>query len=161
MQPHDRISQLSTPVDPSSRLLSNGEPFHDPTLFHQIMGLLQYATITRLSIGFVVNKACQFMYSPTVQHWQATKRILRYLKGTHHHCLHFHLLKRILYLPTRMLDEFPIKRLVVPNTNMQCFMVPILSVGRLRNKELRHDQARRQNTVYSHTQLLNYCSSNN
>lgn len=29
------------------------------------------------------------MHSPTVQHWQAVKRIMRYLNGTLNHCLHF------------------------------------------------------------------------
>nr|KAJ0204217.1 hypothetical protein LSAT_V11C500278180 [Lactuca sativa] len=82
-------SPLSTPADPGSRLSKDGEPFHDPTIFCQIMGSLQYATITRPNITYAVNRVCQFMHSPTVQHWQATKRILRYLKGTLHHCLHF------------------------------------------------------------------------
>ncbi|GAA0162993.1 transmembrane signal receptor [Lithospermum erythrorhizon] len=33
-------------------------------------------------MSFAVNKACQFMHNPTDLHWQAVKRILRYLKGS-------------------------------------------------------------------------------
>lgn len=80
---------ISTPADPNSRLTHHGEPFHDPTFFRQIVGSLQYATITRPDIAYAVNRVCQFMHSPTTHHWQATKRILRYLKGTSHHCLQF------------------------------------------------------------------------
>lgn len=82
-------SPLSSPADPNSRLTFDDEPFHDPTLFCKIVGSLQYDTITRPNIAFAVNRVCQFMHSPTTQHWQATKRILRYLKGTLNHCLHF------------------------------------------------------------------------
>ncbi|KHN23712.1 Retrovirus-related Pol polyprotein from transposon TNT 1-94, partial [Glycine soja] len=78
-----------TPSVPGSHLTSQGTPCHDPTLFQQIVGSLQYVTITRPDIAYVVNWVCQFMHSPTELHWQATKRILRYLKGTSNHCLHY------------------------------------------------------------------------
>ena len=38
-------------------------------------------------ITFAVNKVCQFMHSPTTNHWSAVKRILRYLHGTSNHGL--------------------------------------------------------------------------
>lgn len=82
-------SPISTPADPSTRLSHQGEPFYDPKLFRQIVGSLQYATITCPDIAYAVNRVCQYMHSPTTLHWQATKRILRYLKGTSHYCLHF------------------------------------------------------------------------
>ncbi|CAN1184716.1 Retrovirus-related Pol polyprotein from transposon RE2, partial [Linum perenne] len=59
------------------RLTKQGEPFHDPKLYRQTVGALQYVTITRPDITFAVNRVCQYMHSPTVQHWQAVKRILR------------------------------------------------------------------------------------
>ena len=62
--------------------------FEDPSLYHSIVGALQYATLTRPDIGFCVNKVCRFMHQPLQSHWQAVKRILRYLKGTLNHGLH-------------------------------------------------------------------------
>jgi histone deacetylase 1/2 len=51
------------------------------------VGALQYVTLTRPEIAFCVNKVCQFLASPLLSHWQAVKRILRYLLGTSHHGL--------------------------------------------------------------------------
>ncbi|XP_019052677.1 PREDICTED: uncharacterized protein LOC109114468 [Nelumbo nucifera] len=81
-QLHDS-KPLSTPLSASTRLTkSEGEPLVDPTFFRSIIGALQYITITCPEIAFAVNKVCQFMQIPTTIHWAATKRILRYLKGT-------------------------------------------------------------------------------
>ncbi|XP_028071844.1 uncharacterized protein LOC114274171 [Camellia sinensis] len=54
-----------------------------------IVGALQYLTITRPELSYAVNQACQFMHSPTVGHFSSVKRILRYVKGTLAHGLHF------------------------------------------------------------------------
>ena len=43
----------------------------------------------RPDIAYVVDQFYQYMHSPTILHQQAVKRILRYLKGTVHQCLHF------------------------------------------------------------------------
>lgn len=67
----------STPVDSQSRLTVHGDPFPDHTLYRQVVGSLQYATITRPDITFVVNRVCQYMHSPTIIHWQSVKQILR------------------------------------------------------------------------------------
>jgi histone deacetylase 1/2 len=49
-----------------------------------VVGGLQYLTHTRPDISLVVNKVCQFLSQPTDVHWEAVKRILRYIKGTLH-----------------------------------------------------------------------------
>ena len=60
----------------------DGEPLLDATLYRSMVGALQYLTLTRPDISFAVNKACQFMATPTTTHWLAVKQILQYLKGT-------------------------------------------------------------------------------
>uniref|UniRef100_A0A803PBI7 Reverse transcriptase Ty1/copia-type domain-containing protein n=1 Tax=Cannabis sativa TaxID=3483 RepID=A0A803PBI7_CANSA len=68
--------------------ISNGTPLSQPTIFRIVIGALQYLSHTRPDISFAVNKLSQFIKQPTDVHWGATKRILRYLKGTMHHGLH-------------------------------------------------------------------------
>jgi hypothetical protein len=38
--------------------------------------------LTRPDISFSMNKICQFLYTPTIVHLTAVKRILRYVRGT-------------------------------------------------------------------------------
>jgi Reverse transcriptase (RNA-dependent DNA polymerase) len=74
---------VNTHMATGSPLLKlSGEPFADPHSYRSIVGALQYATITRPEISFVVNCVSQFMHSPYTCHWMAVKQILCYLKGT-------------------------------------------------------------------------------
>ena len=70
-----------------------GDPMEDPSLYRSTVGSLQYLSLTQPDLAFSVNRVCQFMHRPTKLHWQAVKRILRYLKHTITHGL---LLKHIL-----------------------------------------------------------------
>ncbi|XP_043721263.1 uncharacterized mitochondrial protein AtMg00810-like [Telopea speciosissima] len=80
---------ISTPLSPSQSLSRlGGTPVDDPTLYHSVVGGLQYASLTRPDISFAVNKVCQFMHRPCTDHWAAVKRILRYLKSTIDHGLY-------------------------------------------------------------------------
>ena len=54
----------------------------DPHLYRSTVGALQYLTLTRPDIQFVVNRACQKMHLPQPEDWQRVKHLLRYLKGT-------------------------------------------------------------------------------
>ena len=73
---------ISSPIISNCKLSKHGANlFHDLTLYRSIVGALQYATLTRPKINFVVNKVCQFMASPMDSQWEVVKRILRYLKG--------------------------------------------------------------------------------
>jgi histone deacetylase 1/2 len=56
----------------------------DMTRYRSVVGGLQYLTLTRPDISFAVNKVCQYLHAPTVVHWSAVKRIMRYLKYTMH-----------------------------------------------------------------------------
>jgi histone deacetylase 1/2 len=53
----------------------------DITRYRSLVGALQYLTLTRPDLCFAVNKVCQYLHTPTVVHWSAVKRILRYVQG--------------------------------------------------------------------------------
>ncbi|XP_047342737.1 uncharacterized mitochondrial protein AtMg00810-like [Impatiens glandulifera] len=60
---------LHTPVSAASSLSKHdGDPLSDPFLYRSIVGALQYLTLTRLELAFAVNRACQFMQTPTSSH---------------------------------------------------------------------------------------------
>ena len=54
----------------------------DPSLHKSIVGSLMYLTTNRPDIMHVVSLISIFMKRPKEAHWQATKIILRYVKGT-------------------------------------------------------------------------------
>ncbi|KAK9059497.1 hypothetical protein SSX86_020199 [Deinandra increscens subsp. villosa] len=84
----DGAKPVQTPLCTSQALtLEDGTAHVDPTPYRQLVGSLQYLAFTRPDIAFAVNKLAQFMHQPTQTHWQALKRLLRYLKGTVYHGL--------------------------------------------------------------------------
>eukprot|EP00253_Pinus_taeda_P005067 PITA_05067 len=54
----------------------------DPKLYKSIVGSLMYLTATRPDIMHTVSLISRFMKRPKETHWQAAKRILRYVNGT-------------------------------------------------------------------------------
>jgi hypothetical protein len=75
-------SSIATPMVPAKKIAStNGDRLSpdDATRYRSIFGSLQYLSLTCPDISFSVNQVCQFMSSPTMAHWVAVKRILRYL----------------------------------------------------------------------------------
>eukprot|EP00253_Pinus_taeda_P036699 PITA_36699 len=54
----------------------------DPSLYKSIIGSLMYLTAIRPDIMYAVSLISRFMERPKEAHWQAAKRILRYVKGT-------------------------------------------------------------------------------
>jgi histone deacetylase 1/2 len=81
----EKCKEVSTPMSVTDKLSSTlGTPLNgdDAFRYRSIVGGLQYLTLTRPDISFAVNKVCQFLSNPTDQHWEAVKRILRYIRGT-------------------------------------------------------------------------------
>ncbi|XP_021833818.1 uncharacterized protein LOC110773602, partial [Prunus avium] len=73
----------ATPVGSGSQLsATDSVPLSDPREYRSVVGALQYLTVTRPDITYAVNQVCQHMHQPTLVHWIAVKRILRYLKGS-------------------------------------------------------------------------------
>lgn len=79
---------LSTPADVNAKLsIEAGDKIADPTQYIKLAGALQYLTITRPYITYVVQQICLFMHDPRTQHLTALKRIIRYIQGTKGHGL--------------------------------------------------------------------------
>ena len=74
---------VDTPMDPNVKLvLGQGESLGDPGRYRQLVGKLNYLTITRPDISFPVSVVSQFLQSPCDSHWDAVIHILRYIKST-------------------------------------------------------------------------------
>ena len=81
---------VSTLMAPDPKLtIKTGTPLTDPKENRSAVGSLQYLAFTRPDISYAVNKLSQYMHAPTSEHWQAVKRVMRYLAGTASHGLFF------------------------------------------------------------------------
>jgi hypothetical protein len=79
-----------SPCVSGSKLSSlDGVPLDNATEYRQLVGGLQYCTLTRPEIAYSMNQLCQHLHSPTSSHWTALKRVLRYLKGSVDHGLFY------------------------------------------------------------------------
>ena len=59
---------VNIPMDPNVKLIpGQGEPLRDPGRY-RLVGRLNYLTITRLDISFLVNVVSQFLQSPCDSH---------------------------------------------------------------------------------------------
>ncbi|GJT64473.1 ribonuclease H-like domain-containing protein [Tanacetum coccineum] len=76
-----------TSIDTESKLGSDGDPVSNPTLYHSLVGALQYLTFTRSDISYAVPQVCLYMHDHREPHFSALKRILRYVRGTLDHGL--------------------------------------------------------------------------
>ncbi|XP_021985320.1 uncharacterized mitochondrial protein AtMg00810-like [Helianthus annuus] len=74
---------VAIPVDTNSKLSAHaGTDFPDPTLYRSLAGALQYLTFTRPDISYAVQQVFMHMHAPKTDHWNALKRIIRYIQGT-------------------------------------------------------------------------------
>ena len=81
---------VSIPLKYNAKLTPlDGEPISDATRYRQLVGSLIYLTITRSDISHAVGMVSKFMDAPHSVHYAAVLRILRYVKGTLYHGLHY------------------------------------------------------------------------
>ncbi|XP_071739048.1 uncharacterized mitochondrial protein AtMg00810-like [Rutidosis leptorrhynchoides] len=80
----------ATPLATAESFTLHGTLLKNSTFYHSLVGALQYLTITRPDISYAVNQVSQFLHAPTTDHFQAVKRIIRYVKGTLVYGLSFH-----------------------------------------------------------------------
>jgi hypothetical protein len=81
---------VSMPIDPNTKLNKNQCSQTDEEKdrmrnvpYHQAVGSLMWAAVvTRPDIAFAVSLLSQFMENPGKTHWEAIKRVFKYLKGT-------------------------------------------------------------------------------
>jgi hypothetical protein len=76
-------SPVDTPLEVNVKFQSDdGDLLPNPSLYRQLVGSLNYLTITRPDISFAVQQVSQFMQSPRHLHLAAVRRIIRYLLGS-------------------------------------------------------------------------------
>ncbi|CAM8900426.1 unnamed protein product [Rhodiola kirilowii] len=73
----------NTLFESSKHLLPNkGDPVSQLEYSRVIESLMYAMTSTRPDVAFAVGKLSRYTSNPSVDHWQAVHRVLRYLKGT-------------------------------------------------------------------------------
>ncbi|GKV09121.1 hypothetical protein SLEP1_g20666 [Rubroshorea leprosula] len=81
---------VSTPLEPNVKLTPmDGSPLSDPTHYRQLVSSLVYLTTTCPNIAYAVHIVSQLMAALRSTHYATVLRIIRYVKGTLFHGLHF------------------------------------------------------------------------
>jgi hypothetical protein len=65
----DGAKPSKSPCSSGSKLSKHdGEALTDPTIYRQVVGALQYCTLTKPEIAYSVNQLCQHMHAPSSTH---------------------------------------------------------------------------------------------
>ena len=134
------------PCSLSSFMNISCEPV-DHHLYRNIVIALQYLTLTRPYIQFVVNRACQKMHLPQLEDWQRVKHLFCYLKDTITEGLkisHAHLLYTSLSTPMRSGSD--LRTTANPHVVSSSTLGLILSARALRSNKLSRVPAQNQST---------------
>ena len=91
----EEAKAIPTPMTPGISYSSKDAPADETeavrmakTPYRQAIGSLMYAAVaTRPDISFAVSTLSQFLENPGESHWEAVKRVFRYLAGTQEHAL--------------------------------------------------------------------------
>ena len=69
------VKPCSTPMAPNVHFIKERKIFEDPERYRRLIGKLNYLTITRSDIAYLISVLSQYMSSLIVNHWAATKHI--------------------------------------------------------------------------------------
>lgn len=79
----DQCNRVCNLIIPRNRLTKDEHDKHvDTTMYKQIVGCLMYMLATRPDLAYSVSFLARYVERPFEVHLAATRRILRYLKGT-------------------------------------------------------------------------------
>lgn len=126
---------VGKPMASSPKLtLNSGTSLSDPSEFRRLVGILQYLGFTRLDIAYAVNRLSQFMHRPTQNHWQAAKRVLRYLAGRQLMAYIFPPKTNSPFMPSQMPTGEEILMIMFQLMHTSSTWVVIRSLGQQRNR---------------------------
>ena len=77
------MSLMSTPFDLKVHLNKNPGDSFSQNKYAQIIGSLIFLTnCTRLDIAYAIGRLSRYTHNPSIVHWNAISRLLRYLNDT-------------------------------------------------------------------------------
>lgn len=87
----DECKPIPTPIVHGKLLCKDdGKPKVEVTTYRSLVESMMFITNTRLNIAHVVSLMSRYMSDPTKKHMKATKRIMRYVKGTSDFGIHYY-----------------------------------------------------------------------
>ncbi|KAA3486889.1 retrovirus-related pol polyprotein from transposon tnt 1-94 [Gossypium australe] len=79
----ENCKSVNIPISQREKLVSNEDIKRlDETSYRSLVGCLLYLTTSSLDIMFFVSLLSRYMHCNNIIHYEATKRVLRYVKGT-------------------------------------------------------------------------------
>jgi len=70
------------PMEPNDKLtLASGNAYPNSTQYRRLIERLIYLTLTHPELSYSIHILSQFMQAPKEEHWEAARRVIRYLKG--------------------------------------------------------------------------------
>ncbi|XP_074317943.1 secreted RxLR effector protein 161-like [Silene latifolia] len=84
------VTPARTPYDASISLCKNLGDSVSQEEYARIIGSVMFLmNCTRPDIAYAVSRLSRYTHNPNAEHWNALRRLLKYLKGTIDLCLHY------------------------------------------------------------------------
>ncbi|KAF3667798.1 putative ribonuclease H protein-like, partial [Capsicum annuum] len=150
--------EMSTPMNQKEKLSKNdGAEKVEETYFRGLVGCLMYLTATRPDILYVVSILSRFMHYASELHLKATRRLIRYIKGTINYGVKFQKnpnLKLLGYSDSDWAGSVDDMK----STSRYCFsLAPEYFLGAQRSRILWLNPLQRQNLWLQQQQRIKLC----